>query len=264
MDHTIEIHKKQYSTNDFEKHRSMALIGLQKHERSIISRYFKEKSSSTLEIGCGTGRIAFGIEDELGFKSSNIIATDFVDKYISTAKEIAVEKKSSIEFKTCGATKLPFKDNSFKYVVGLGVVLSHLPHRWQRIQALQECYRVLEEGGILILSTMNICSGKWYMPLLKGLTKVARLISNPYGYESNSLPRLGVGSKFDPLFLRKDKPVLHYYYADELAHDLLSSNFNIVDFNTTNAMVKNEKFCRQGQNIYIVGEKKIVGAPIDS
>ncbi len=256
--HTIEIHRKQYETTDFERHKKITLEGLREYERFFISKYLKQPHLPTLEIGCGTGRISFGMEGELGF--SNITATDFVEKMIETARGIAIERKSSIKFETCNVMELPFEDDSFEYIVLFGVVLSHLPHRKQRIQALQECHRVLNcDGGILLVNVINFLYKGWYMPFLKVLTKLSRTISNPYGYENNSLPRLGTGGKFDLMFLRKDKPVLHYYYPDELVFDLLSSNFNVVELITTSNSLDNnlanEGFCNDGHKIYVVGRK---------
>ena len=153
---------------------------------------------------------------------------------------------------------LPFEDNSFQYIVCLGVVLSHLPHRRQRIQVLQECHRVLKDEGILLVNTMNFLSKRGYMPFLKVLITFRRAISSPYDYENNSLPRLGTRGKFDLTFLRKDKPALHYYYPDELVFDLLSSNFSVVELITTSNSLdnlNNEGFCNDGTNIYVVGKK---------
>ncbi len=254
--HTIDVHKRQYATSDFERHKKITLEGLRKWERFFISKYLTQPHFPTLEIGCGTGRISFGMEQEFGF--SNITATDFVETFIEKAREIASKRNSSIKFKNCNVMDLPFDDNSFQYVVCLGVVLSHLPHRKQRIQALKECHRVLKDGGIVLVNTMNILYKRWYMPFLKILTRLTRIISNPYDYENNSLPRLGSGGKFDPMFLRVDKPVLHYYYPDELVFDLLSSNLTVVSLITTSNSLnnlENERFLNDGANIYIVGKK---------
>jgi ubiquinone/menaquinone biosynthesis C-methylase UbiE len=258
MEHTTKIHMKQYSTSDFEKHKSMTGIGLTEDEKFIISKHLNNPQLQTLEIGCGTGRISFGMEKDLGFKFSNIIATDFVEKFIGTAKEIAGERRSSIKFESCSATELPFKDGTFQYVVCLGVVLSHLPYRKQRMAALNECYRVLKDDGVLLINTMNFFSEKWYMPYLKWLVKLSRLVRNPYHYSNSSLPRLGSNGKLDLKFLRKDKPVLHYYHSDELVYDLLSSGFSVTDLMTTAYDMKDagsDRFLRSGQNIYVVGRR---------
>jgi len=254
--YAIEIHKEQYAKSEFEVRKKNSLEGLWDFERFLISENLTQPLSPTLEIGCGTGRISLGMESDFGFL--NITATDFVDEYINRAKEIALERKSSVKFETCSATELPFENNSFQYVVCLGVVLSHLPNRNQRIQALKECQRVLKDGGVLLINTMNILQKKWYMPFLKFLTKVTRIFNNPYDYEDNCLPRLGTSGKFDPLFLRTNKPALYYYYPDELVFDLISSGFFISKLITTSNSLddlENERFLHSGSNIYAVAKK---------
>lgn len=88
------------------------------------------------------------------------------------------------------------------------------------------------------------------------------ITSKPYGYKNNSLPRLCSGGKFDPLFLRKDKSILHYYYPDELVSDLLSQNFNIIKFAAASPNSKNVGYCNDAFNIYVAGKKtKVFDVP---
>ena len=89
----IQGHKKQYQTSDFERHIKMTFGGLRKYEHHFIHKYFLP-DSKTLELGCGSGRIGFGMEKELSF--SNITAIDFVESFIKEAKGISLK----IDFRT--------------------------------------------------------------------------------------------------------------------------------------------------------------------
>ena len=196
------------------------------------------------------------MEQELGF--SSIVATDIVERFIEQAQRTGSEVNSAVEFRTALATALPFEDGAFSQIVCLGVVLSHLPHRRQRIQALQECHRALKVGGVLVLNTMNILRRAWYIPILKLAVGIRRAISNPHGYERTSLPRVGTGGRFDPCFLRKDKPTLHYYSPGELVFDLASCGIHVVKLLTAGDSLdglENEAFREDGYNIYVVGRK---------
>ena len=251
-DCTIDLHRQQYGTTDFDRHKRVTHEGLGQHERFIIEEYL-QPHLRVLEIGCGTGRISFGMEDELGF--SSIVATDFLDTFIEEAQRMGSERDSGVRFQVAEVTSLPFEDNSFDAIVCLGVVLSHLPHRKHRIQALSECYRVLKHEGFLLLDVMNISYRKWHMRLLRLLTKVSRAIRNPHGYERNCLPRLGSAGKFDPLFLARNKPVLHYFTPGELVFDLCSRRFLVMNVITSLDDLEKQRFREHGAGITAVARK---------
>ena len=49
-------------------------VGLWNSEKIVFSKTFPDKSCKLLELGCGTGRISFGLW-RLGYR--NLMATDF-------------------------------------------------------------------------------------------------------------------------------------------------------------------------------------------
>lgn len=226
MDKMLEIHQKHYQGKDFQLHVGEMEYGLPSLEEYFVDRYL-DRFSPTLEIGTGPGRIAFALEKEKGF--NNIVAIDFVKEFIRVAimRELAIGSK--VEFKIGNAVELPFEDESFSQVIGYGVLISHLPGRDDRIKAFSEIYRVLKPDGIMLINSLNFDRfiHRW---VLKKIMKVIRFVYNPYNYEENSLPRIGVGGKFDPLFFRKDKPCVYHYYAGEFIFDVLAAGFYIVDF----------------------------------
>ena len=98
---------------------------------NLLEKYFVDKyltpSAPTLEIGTGTGRLAFGLEKQANFE--DIIAIDFVEKFIEAANEKTRLLGSKIIFETGNAIDLKFSDESFVSVISYGVLISHLPKR---------------------------------------------------------------------------------------------------------------------------------------
>lgn len=91
------------------------------------------KWGSTLDVACGTGRLAF---------IDNYKGIDFSEEMIKEASK----KYPSKSFKLGDARNLPFKDNSFDNVVALRLIL-HLKD-WKKV--LSEMRRVCKPGGRII------------------------------------------------------------------------------------------------------------------
>jgi ubiquinone/menaquinone biosynthesis C-methylase UbiE len=83
--------------------------------------------------------------ESLGFQM--ITEIDYVEEYIANAIQEGHHRRSNIEFKVGDIMRLPFGDEFFEQIIFLGVVLSHLPHKSQRLKALKEVHRVLKPGG---------------------------------------------------------------------------------------------------------------------
>jgi len=111
---------------------------MEEHVLGILGRELKKKCR-ILDAGCGTGGMA---EKMLKFGSVtavdiNKVALDFAQK-----KHLTKIIKASVE-------NLPFRNDSFDTVVCLDV-LYHQKIK-DDLKALQELYRVLKKGGIIIL-----------------------------------------------------------------------------------------------------------------
>ena len=226
MDKTLEMHQQQYQSTDFQREISQTEYGLTSLEEYFVAKYM-DPHSPTLEIGTGPGRIAFALEKEKGF--NNVVAIDFVKEFIRVAVMRALAVGSKVEFKVGNAVNLPFEDESFLQVIGYEALISHLPSRDDRMKSLSEIYRVLKPHGIMLINSLNL-ERFTHRRLLKKIMKVIRFFYNPYNYEENSLPRIGLGGKFDPLFFRKDKPCVYHYYAGEFIYEVLAAGFYLVDF----------------------------------
>lgn len=116
---------------------------------SLVKKYLpitNNKSPITiLDAGCGTGLLAKKLE-----QFGKVTGVDYSFEAIKNARKRKLNVvKASID-------KLPFPDNSFSIVTSVDVIY----HEWVEDdqKALNEMYRVLRPGGILILKVPAL---KW-------------------------------------------------------------------------------------------------------
>lgn len=124
-------------------------VGLWQSEEKIFTRVF-ERDASILELGCGAGRIAFGLH-ELGYK--NILATDFSKGMIRRARHLAKLLEYSVPFRVADATELEFEDNVFDGAIFGFNGLMQIPGKALREQALKEIMRVICSKGWFVFTT---------------------------------------------------------------------------------------------------------------
>ena len=101
----------------------------------------KDKEGRILEAGCGAGRILRYYHD----RGYNIKGMDFIDVAIAKLKEI----DPTLQAEVGDITNLSYVDQSFKYVLAFGLY-HNLEHGLDK--AVQETYRILEEGGAVCAS----------------------------------------------------------------------------------------------------------------
>src|SRR5690625_1390972 len=136
---------------EFVDHYRAALerIGLWASEEILFEEFFS-KNDRLLDLGCGAGRIAFGLWDR-GYRK--IEGIDISEKLIGTAQKHAEKTGRPIPFFVGDATDLKLADESFDgVIVGFGGLMQ-IPGRNRRRKALQEIRRILADGGILIFTT---------------------------------------------------------------------------------------------------------------
>jgi 2-polyprenyl-3-methyl-5-hydroxy-6-metoxy-1,4-benzoquinol methylase len=226
-DRTVLLHRRRYaSAEDRSRYHRVTLHGLRPPERIAVERWL-DPSLKTLEVGCGTGRLAFGLERQLGFQ--DVTGVDIVEEYVQEARQVAAENRSPLQFEVASVTALPFDEASFEQVICTENLLSHLPTSQTRIQALHELFRALAPGGILVADAMNADSLKWSVRVVRMIVRLTRLVYNPYGYSGNSLPLLHPRGRCpDFLFFLPNRPTLHYFMPAELAFDLLACGFHVI------------------------------------
>ncbi len=89
-------------------------IGLWKSEKLVFRQAFPSEQGSLLELGCGTGRIAFSLWS-LGYEK--IWATDFSSKMIRRSLVINSVRRTGIHFEKQDARNMSFEDQSFHGII---------------------------------------------------------------------------------------------------------------------------------------------------
>lgn len=124
-------------------------VGLWESERIVFGGVMNPKGA-LLELGCGAGRIAFGLE-RLGF--CNIVAGDISSAMVKAAAGLAAKNGSGVRFETLDARRLRFGDGEFDSVVFGFNGLMQIPLRKNRRKAMGEVFRVLKPGGVFAFTT---------------------------------------------------------------------------------------------------------------
>jgi ubiquinone/menaquinone biosynthesis C-methylase UbiE len=128
------------------------------YNRSIeLMRKEFRNDSNVLEIGTGTGLIAFALAD----KAKSIKGIDYSPQMIKVANEkLAKTCLTNIEFQLNQATKIDYPDKSFDAIIASNVF--HLLPYPDKV--MKEVDRLLADGGKVIMPTF--CHGQNYKTLL--------------------------------------------------------------------------------------------------
>ena len=101
------------------------------------------KGGSVLEIGCGLGKGAQLLSDEMGF--GTVAAFDLEEPLVRrAAKSVGEGRGREISFFVGDAQDLPFPDATFDAVVNFGII--HHVLDWRR--CIREVSRVTKPGGV--------------------------------------------------------------------------------------------------------------------
>ena len=103
----------------------------------IITPQMLNKSSSALEVGCGSGRFLKYLSDKAGF----LVGVD--PSHAIYAADDLVGPNENIVLARASANNLPFANESFDFVYSIGV-LHHIPDTFK---AMQSCVDKLKKGG---------------------------------------------------------------------------------------------------------------------
>lgn len=124
-------------------------LGLWESEK-VVTAQFLDPLKPVLDIGCGAGRVTFGMY-ELGFY--DITGLDASEKMIAACREDAAALHYPMEFVWGDACAMPFADETFESCVFSFNGLMTIPHRKKRRMALEEIARVLTPTGVFLFTT---------------------------------------------------------------------------------------------------------------
>jgi len=134
------------------------LAMLSDFENEAAKFCFSGAEGRVLDAGCGNGNLTLRAlkNNPAGNKVMEFIGMDFSRNMLDRAACRAADSPRAA-FLQGSVTSLPFQDRSFDRVVSSGV-LTCLPDPEAAALALQEFYRVLKPGGVLVVDFFNCVS----------------------------------------------------------------------------------------------------------
>ena len=119
--------------------------------KEIIGRYLANNALKIADIGGATGAFSFWLAEQ-----GHIVSLlDYTPIHIDQAKEKSVSLGITLHSYECADAKsLPYSDEEFDLVLVMGP-LYHMQNAEDRLQCLNEAYRVLKKGGTIICESIS-------------------------------------------------------------------------------------------------------------
>jgi ubiquinone/menaquinone biosynthesis C-methylase UbiE len=200
----------------------------------ILGNDWKSKSN-VLDIGCGNGRYYSFFKE----KDVKYVGIDNSASMISIARK----KFPEGDFEMADALDLPFEANEFDGVVSFSVI-HHIPSKELRKKFIQEAWRVLKPGGILVVTAWD----------LRPLTMVrSRQWKRFKGFLNSQIKKIFFLEKndfgdFSIPWQNKYRRYIHIFTLGELKNLVENEGFSIEKIATSKLGIK------EG-NLYIVAKK---------
>lgn len=133
-----------FNKNQFEQY--IPCHGYFMRRKAISIKKIFPGGSRCLDIGCGSGAMEILIHDHF----SEIIGLDSAREQIEQAKRLELK---NCTFDLGSSTSLPYNESSFDAV--LIVNMMHHINPGEHIKTLNEAFRVMKEGGTLLIYEHN-------------------------------------------------------------------------------------------------------------
>ncbi len=126
----------------------------------VLNRIAPFEGGGVLDVGCGTGALLFSLQNRYPCASTLAGIDASYDMLAEAQKD---PRSSPLTLRQASATKLPFSDSSFEYVVSV-LVFHRMPPSIKR-KAISEVARVLKPGGQFILADLGGARSFFWRPL---------------------------------------------------------------------------------------------------
>ena len=132
----------------------MTLGAEQRLHRNVIQRLARNRPTTVLDVGCGTGTLTRQIYDALpDAPARRVCGVDAAEAMIHIARKKA-GSRSQLEFSAALAEELPYANGSFDCV--LSTFFFHHLNVALKVRALAEIWRVLRPGGQAAILDVDI------------------------------------------------------------------------------------------------------------
>lgn len=115
---------------------------------ALIATARAESARNILDLGCGTGTLTIMVKQAA--PSARVIGLDMDQEALLLAESKAEQAGVEIELVHGDGTAPPFIREEFDLIVS-SLLLHHLTTA-QKIQALRECVRLLQPGGLMVIA----------------------------------------------------------------------------------------------------------------
>lgn len=176
----------------------------------VLTRANIDKKDTVIDIGTGTGLLAFGAYDLID-NNGKIIAMDVSPDCLEECKKIAQECniENNLEMLISDVYNINLPDN----YINVAMFRSVLVHVLNKKQAFSEIYRILKTGGRL----------SFFEPVISSNTKYHELISpNIAGYDEFK--------KAEIKMMTDEQSPLTNFNENTLKNDMISAGFKNINF----------------------------------
>lgn len=116
--------------------------------KQLLAQLPLRQGANVLEIGCGTGKTAAYMAREFGYKVTTVEKNEIM---VQKAKDRWLFEGLNIQLIQGDVEQLPCLNDSFEFVLGESILAFTDKER-----VISECYRVLQQDGMLVVIEMII------------------------------------------------------------------------------------------------------------
>ena len=175
--------------------------------KELLKGWLAGRNGLFLDYGCGDGSFSRFIKNELNGEVIGVDVSSGLIKY-------ALTRRGSVNYLVADCHALPFKNNSFDVIVGIGI-FHHLNLR----KALSECKRLLRRNGLLIAFEPNALCPLSFIGRKFSKTKIHTSNERTYSYWSFISEIREVGfTKAELRFLSFFGFIFPFIWASKFAH----------------------------------------------